>query len=242
MDPKKLVRDAKKVHAVLKELEDGRLITTKGCTIYTPAAYTEAGLASVGIETWIIGIYAIMADDDKHYGISMVNAMMRIDPTTTLKVDIEGEQFYQFVFEPGATVCADTMLVKADTITFRIYDEIVAKGRVPWFLAYDDLGKLFQTASYHAGASVGQQREVTELLISMIARDSKDRTKYYRSTVRSPADAVLRPPVYIPLRSVVYQATDTTTKLMGSYFPDALQSALVTPSERVERIEALLRQ
>lgn len=242
MDITKLVRDASKVHAVLKELPDGRLVTTKGCKIYTPVAYSDGGLASVGIETWIVGIYAIVADDGKSYGVSMVNAMMRIEPTTTLKVDIDGDQFYEFVFEPGAVVCSDTMLVKIDTITFRIYDEIVAKGRVPWFLTYDDLGKLFNTAQYHAGASVGGQREVTELLISMIARDPKDRTKYYRSTVKSPADSLLRPPAYIPLRSVVYQATDTTTKLMGSYFPDALQSALVTPSERVERIENLLRQ
>lgn len=241
MDPKKLTRDASKVHAVLKELEDNRLITTKGCKIYTPVRYTECGLASVGIETWIIGIYAIVVDD-KYYGVSMVNAMLRIDPTSTLKVDIEGEQFYEFIFEPGAVVVTDTNLVKVDTVTFRIYDEIVAKGRVPWFLTYDDLGKLFKTAQHHAGASVGSQREVTELLISMIARDAKDRTKYFRQTVRSPADAVLRPPAYIPLRSVVYQATDTTTKLMGSYFPDALQSALVTPSERVERIEGLLRR
>jgi hypothetical protein len=241
MDPRKLTRDASKVHAVLKELPNDKLVTTKGCKIYTPVRFSERGLASVGIETWIVGIYAIVVDD-KYYGVSMVNAMLRIEPTSTLKIDIDGEEFFEFYFEPGATVVSSLQLVKTDTLVFRIYDEIIAKGRVPWYLTYDDLGKLFETAKYHAGANVGGQREVTELIISMIARDSKDRTKYFRQTVKSPADAVLRPPAFISLRSVVYQATDTTTKIMGSYFSDGLQSALISPAERVERIEGLLRR
>lgn len=241
MDPRRLTRDAPKVHAALKELPDGRLVTTKGCKIYIPARYAERGLAQVGIDTYIVGIYAIVVDD-KYYGVSMVNAMMRIDPTTTQKISVDEEEFYEFYFEPGATVCVSVMLVKTDTLTFKIYDEIIAKGRVPWYLDYNDLGSLFKTAKYHAGANVGQQREVTELIVSMIARDPKDRTKYYRQTVQSQGEIALRPPAFIPLRSVVYQATDTTTKIMGSYFSDGLQSALINPSERTERIEGLLRQ
>jgi hypothetical protein len=58
--------------------------------------------------------------------------------------------------------------------------------------------------------------------------------------VQSIDDIVKKPPVYIPLRSVTYTATNTTNKLAGSYFQEGLVSALVSPSERKERIESIL--
>lgn len=240
MNPKKLIRDASKVHACLKELEDGRMVTIKRCKIYIPARFAERGLASIGIETHIVGIYALVVEDT-HYVVSMVNAMVRIEPSSTVKILIDEEEFYEFGFEPGSTVISSLMLVKNDQLVYRIYDEIIAKGRVPWYLGYTELGKLFDTAKYHAGANIGTNHEVTELIVSMIARDSKDRHRYYRTSVKSVEDMQKNPPVFIPLRSVTYAATNTTNKLAGSYFSEGLESALVSPADRVERIEGLLR-
>ena len=239
MDIKKLVRDAPKIHACLRELEDGRLVALKALKIYIPSRFDERGLAFIGIETQIVGIYAIVVDDT-YYGISMVNAMMRIEPTSTVKVIIEEEEFYEFYFEPGSTVVSSVELVKTDTLVYKIYDEIIAKGRVPWYLGYTELGKLFDTAKYHAGANIGTNHEVTEMIVSMIARDDKNRHQYYRQTVKSLADLKTNPPAYIPLTSVVYGATNTLNKLAGSYMGQGLVSALVTPTERVEKLESLL--
>lgn len=241
MNPKLLKREPTKVHSYLRELEDGRLVTTKGCKIYIPTRFAERGLASIGIETHIVGIYAIVVED-LYYGVSMVNAMIRIEPTSTMKVVIEEEEYFEFMFEPGSTVMASTQLVKQDTLVYKIYDEIISKGRVPWYLGYLELGKLFDTAKYHAGANIGGNHEVTELIVSMIARDPKDRTKYYRQTVKTLDDLKRTPPAFIPLRSVTYAATNTTNKLAGSYFNDGLVSALVSPADRVERIEEILRR
>jgi len=241
MNPKQLIHDQSKVHAVLKELPDGRLVTTKGCKIYIPSRYAERGLAFIGIETQIVGIFAISVED-KYYGIHMVNAMVRIEPTSTSKIMINEEEHYEFEFEPGAPVISSTMLVKTDTLVYRISNEIVTKGRVPWYLNYFTLSELFDTARYHAGANIGQNHEVTELLISMIARNPDDRHQYYRSSVKSLDDIEKKPPAFVALRSVIYSATNTTNKLAGSYFHEGLVSALVTPTERVERIEDLLRR
>jgi hypothetical protein len=241
MNPKQLVRDATRVKACLKELPDGRLVTTKGCKIYIPVRFAERGLASIGIETHIVGIYAMVVED-KYYSISQVNALIRIDPSSTLKINIDEEEFYEFTFDPGAVVIVSLHLVKTDTLVYKIYDEIFGKGRVPWYLRYDDLHKLFDTAKLHAGANIGQNREVTELLVSMISRDSKNRHRYYRTVPKKPEDVITNPPVFIPLRSVTYAATNTTNKLAGSYFYEGLVSALNNPADRVERIEGILRQ
>lgn len=241
MDPRSLVRDPARVHACLRELPDGRLVATKNVKIYVPTRFAERGLASIGIETHIVGIYAIVAED-KYYGVSLVNAMQRIEPTATVKVVVQDDEYYEFSFAPGATVVSSVQLVKTDTLVYKIYDEIIAKGRVPWYLGYPELGKLFDTAKYHAGANIGQNHEVTELIVSIIARDPQNRARYYRQAVRSMADVAKTPPAFIPLRSVTYAATNTTNKLAGSYFKEGLVSALVTPAERVERIEELLRR
>lgn len=240
MDITKLIRKADKVHASIKELDDGSLIAVKECKIYIPLRFTECGLAFVGIETRIIGIYAIVVEG-VFYGVSNICALIMITPTSTTKVTINDEEYYEFTFEPGSVITPNTNLVKTDTIVYRIYDEILSKAKVPWYLDYNDLGSLFDTANYHAGANVGNNREVTELIVSMIARNEKDRHVYYRSTIKTAEDLKKHKPVFTPLRSVQYAATNTTNKLAGSYFGVGVNSALVTPATRVEKIEGLLR-
>lgn len=241
MDISKLQRDPAKIHAVLRKLPDGRVVTTKSVKIYIPSRFAERGLAFVGVETNICGIYAMVLEDT-FYCISLVNAMVRIEPSSTLKVMVGEEEYYEFGFNPGETVFSTVHLVKKDTLVYQIYDEIISKGRVPWYIGYTDLGRLFDTAPKHAGTSIGSNNEVTELLVSMIARDAKDRHKYYRTTINSPEDLKKNPPAYISMRSVQYAATNTTNKIAGSYFDEGIISALNSPADRVERIESILRR
>jgi hypothetical protein len=230
MDVSKLIRDPKRVQAYLEELPNGSLVCKKPVKIYIPVRFAERGLAQIGIETYIVGVYAIVVED-VYYGVSMVNAMLPIEPTATLKMQIDGDEYYEFSFDAGSVVVTSTDLVKTDVLVYKIYDEIISKGRVPWYLGYLELGKIFDTALYHAGANIGANQEVTELIISMISRSEKDRNQYYRTTIE-----------YLSQLMVVkYAATNTTNKLAGSYFGDALVSALVNPADRVERIESLLR-
>ena len=239
MDPKKLVRDPAKVHADLVVLPDRRLVTKKGCKIYIPSRFAERDLATIGIDTYIVGIYAITVDDT-YYGVSMVNAMCRIEPTSTMRILVNEEEYIEFTFEAGSTVMSSIDLVKNDTLVYKIYDEIISKGRVPWYLGYHELGKIFDTSKYHAGANIGTNHEVTELLVSMITRDAKDRHQYYRKKAVSDDYMAKNPPAFIALRSVTYAATNTLNRIAGSYMNEGMVSALVSPTERVERIESLL--
>lgn len=241
MNPKKLIRDPQRVKACLKELPDHRLVALKPVKIYIPCQFNERNLATIGAETYIVGIYGIVVED-QYYASSTVNAMMRIEPTSIMRIEVNGEEYFEFSFDAGATIISSTLLVKQDTLVYRIYDEIYAKGRVPWYLSLFQVGRLFETAKKHAGANLGQNQEVGELIASIIARDETDRHKSYRSTVKSLDDLTRRQPAYIPMRSVQYAANNTLNKLAGSYFEEGVKSALVTPSDRTERIESLLRK
>lgn len=241
MDFQALQRDPKAVLSSLKKLPDGRVITTKPCKIYIPQRYAEYGLAKIGTDKHILGIFALVMED-MYYSVSIVNAMVPIDPVQMNRIKIDGAEYLEFVFNKGSTVMKTTSLVKNDTLTYLIFDEFFQKGKIPAFIGYEELGKIFDTAKKHADANVGTQRELMQLIASLVARDGSDRTKYYRTVVKTREEIKNIPPTFIPLMSVRYGATNTMNKLGGSYFSVGVNSALLSPSDRPERIETLLRK
>jgi hypothetical protein len=241
MDFKKLQRDPKRVHPTLQERADGSLVTLTGCKIYVPVRYKEHMLADISETILIVGIFAMVVAD-QFYAVSLANARMHITPTSTTIVDVCGDDYYEFFFDKGQVVTPNVELVKEDTLAYRIYDEIVAKGHVPQFFNYEDLGKLFASSKYHAGITLASSNVPLEMIAASISRGMKDRTLYYRHVISKIEQQSVTPPAFIEFRSVMYGATDTTAKLMGSYFDEGVMSALVNPSEKTEGIEALLRQ
>ncbi len=240
MDVKKLIRDPGRIHAALKKLPDGRVVALSDLKIHMPERFNGRNLAEVGVRTYGCGIFAYIVED-KYYAISLVNAMMELSPTSTSKVEIDGDLYYEFFFERGSTVIVSSALIQQDTLTFRIYDELMSKGRVPWYINYLDMAKIYDTAKYHAGANIGQEQEVTELIVSLISREQGNLKNYYRQSVKDMRDLVLRPPAFVPLKSVQHGATNTTNKLAGARFADGIVSALNNPAERTERVERILR-
>lgn len=236
---KPLQRKPEWVQERLIEREDGSIYTTVPCKIQVPERYLSRHLASIGTEVNVLGFFAIIMED-RYYGVSTTLAMMRLTPHSTETVTVQDTPYLEFHFEAGDTVFASTELVKNDTLTYYVYDEFVAKGRIPWFYNYFDLARLFETAQEHAGINLGN-RAILDLIISTIARNPDDYTQLYRHILERPEQVTQTPPAVVPFRSVIWNTSDTTSKLIGAYPGDALTSALVNPSESVERIEQLLR-
>ncbi len=236
----RLTRDAAKVKACLKELPSGQLLTTQACRIQVPKRFEDRGLAAIGNDTYIYGIYALILEDGS-YAVSNIMAMVKINPYKILEVKIDEVSYYEFYFEANSLIVDTVHLVRRNLLMFNVIDEFMFQGNVPWYIEYEDLGKLLDTSEFHADSKVGQSFEVTELIASFLGRKRDDRTKYYRTVIESYADLKKNPPAFVALKSVFYSATNTLNKLAGSYFNDGVVSALVSPSQNVERIEALLR-
>lgn len=241
MNPRSLIRDPAKVKSELITRSDSSVVTKKGCKIYFPTRFEERLLAEVGINNLCIGLFPIVIQD-KYYSLLSVNAMIDLKPSSVNKIMIGPVEYYEFVFDPGSVVIQTLDLVQNDVILFRLYDELFSKGKIPWYVGYEDLANLYDTAKKFAGANVGEAPEVVQLLTSIVSRNPKNRIEYYRTTVNSREDLVRNPPAYIPLRSVQFGATNTTNKLAGSYFSEGVTSALLNPADRVEPLEAILRK
>ena len=239
MDISVFTRDPDRLYKALAKTDE-KLLAKEPIRIYIPVRFAEKSLAYIGSETYIVGIFMI-ATEDNRYAVSTINAMMPIEPTNTSVVKMDDVDYYEFYFRKGSTIISNLKLVKDNKLIYSIFDEIYTKGKAPWYINYLDFSKLLSTAKKHAGVNIGNH-EVMEVLASMLARIPEDKTKYYRQYAKTKEDIFNKQPAIIPLRSVQYSATNTTNKLAGSYFRPALVSALVTQSDRVERVESLLTQ
>lgn len=241
MDVSQLQRNPDQIKQNLKALGEDKLITKEGCKIYIPQRYQEQNLAKVGSEVYTLAIFAIVVGD-KYYGVSKAPSMTRLTPDTIRTVTIGEDEYLELVFEKGSVVMPNTNLVNDDTLLYYIYNEYFAKGKVPWYINYRDLGSLFEHAKDYTGTSLGANHVVTELITAAIARDNNDKTKFYRHVVDNVRQIHSKAPVIVPLKSVTYGASNTTAKLIGAYWDEGVTSALVNPSDKTEPIEEILRR
>ncbi len=238
LDVRTLKRDPDSVKKLLTLVGD-KLVVLEDADIYVPVRFEIADLLTISTTISVIGIFPIVIG--KSYTLCNVNAMITIEPTFFRKVDIDDAKYYQFHFVKNSPILSQTELVKSDAVIFSIFNEFIAKGNVPWYIEYEDYGRLFDTAKEYAASNIASSPELMQLLVSMQSRSRSNRTVYYHTTIQSYNQLKKDPPVFIPLKSVVFSASTTLNKLAGSYFKDGVVSALANPTERVERLESLLK-
>lgn len=229
--------------AVLEQLKvsaAGQVITRAYCKIQVPARYMDIGLGQIGAETFTLGCFALILEDG-NYTVCNITSIVELNPFKTLTTTIDEVLYYEFYFEPGQVVIPTVDVLRRSDIMYNIFDEFMFKGKVPWYLNYEDLGKLFDTAKSHGDSNVGESLETIELIASMITRHVKDRTKPIRQVLQDYKELIPANVDYVGLNSIFYSVNSTLNKLAGSYFTDGVSSALVTPTDNVSTIESILR-
>ena len=237
-NPSSLKRDPEFIKGIIKTSGDCA-IALEDFSIQIPERYLDKRLATIGDDKQVLGIFPIICGD--RYAVNLVCAMMPIDPTSYSRIEVNSDGYYEFKFAKGSVCFPSLSLLKQDTLIYQIFDELLSKGNIPWYLDYNTLASIFDTAPDHANANVGRDREITELLISLMARDTTNRAVYYRQVIDDSSNVRKKPPVFIAIKNVMFAPTNTLDKIAGSYMTTGLVSALVNPTDRVERIEKLLR-
>ncbi len=222
----------------LFEDKGNRILTRKDCEIHMPVRFADRGLGQIGIDTFVYGCFPIVFDTGE-YSVCNVTSLIEVDPYKTTTKIIDEIEYYVLHFKAGDVVIKTSNLVKRETIMFNVFEEFIFKGKVPWFMEYEDIGKLFDTADEYGGSTVGKNQVTIEMIASMICRNKKDRTKYIRLSANSYKD--IEDIAIVPLQSVFYSANSTINKLAGSYFNQGVVSSLVNPSKDVTDIESILR-
>lgn len=236
----KRIRNAGKVLSQLVDLPGQPVVTKSNLMIHIPVRFNEIGLASIGASVFVYGLFAIILETGE-YALCNVNALVELKPSLIETITIDDVEYYQFRFYAGDTVIQTKELVCRSSLIFTAIEEFVFKGKIPYYVGYDDMGKLFDTAKKHSRTSANILPSVMEFMAAYVARDRQDRTKFIRETAKTYEDFQLKKMDWVPLRSVYWSAPSTVNKLAGAYFNDGVVSALVHPSERTEKIEQILR-
>lgn len=234
-------RNAEKVLKALSEDSDPSkpVIAQANLVIQIPARFREIGLAQVGTPSYVFGLFAIILESGE-YALFSANAFVELGPCTIDKVVINDQEHYNFHFQKGDVVIRTRELVKRSELIYKGMEEFIFQGKVPWYVGYEDMGKIFDSAKYHSGTKAEIQPAIMEFMAAYNARYKNNRIKFIREVATSYGEFD-KQLAWVPMRSVYWSAPGTVNKLSGAYFEDGIVSALVNPSEREEKIERILR-
>lgn len=237
MDISKTIRDPQKVHATLIE-KDGQLITKTGCTIYLPERYISKGLAVVGSEISILGIFAIFIDNVT-YAVSTATSMVTIgDIHISDAVVVDEMSYISYKFPAGAVVLKSVELVKDKKITNSIMDCFIDYGYTPWFFNYIDLAELFIDSSYWNNMNMGDPI-VQDIIVANISRDPKDIKVLFRTVIDSVKQIHTRPN-FIPQRNITLNTSSNLARVNGSELARATKALLLSEPAHPQELEDIL--
>ena len=218
------------------------LVAKNKCFIILPFRWLQTGLLEIGSTSYCATIFPIV-NEKGEYAVSNVCTKMEITPSSIEFIRHEGKDHYVFSFDKGDVISPDINLVKDDTYSYSIYDEIIQKAKAPWFLNYKDVGLVMATSKSHSGVTLSGTNAIFELITATLSRN-QDMTKQYREVVNSLELTELNKHERqgVALNSVVYATSNKMNKLMGGYIEDGLTSALTEEESPISGVEQLLRK
>lgn len=238
MDVSKLIRNPVKVQDTLME-KNQQLITRTGCKIYVPESYTNKGLAVIGNEVSILGIFAMIINGG-YYSVSTATSMMVITPSLTEIVEMDGVPFFEFTFDPGSVVIKNTYLVKNKKLVNYIMDYFVDYGHSPWFINYVDHAEIFKNAAYFNDIRLAKNQAVLDIITAHISRDPNKFDVKYRHSIKNADGLYIRPNI-LPTRDIANNTTSNLARINGSELAMGIKAALTAQPTRLEPLEDLIK-
>ena len=106
-------------------------------------------------------------------------------------------------------------------------------------MSYNDRLNLLLNVKKYVGISAADAPEIVELMVSITARSPKDDSIFIRQSAKTYQDT--ESVINVSFSSVQDSVQGTIDKIGGNYFEPAITGALVTPSQRSNRVERILR-
>lgn len=236
----KYVRNPTKVGNELVTNDAGQVICRSACRIHTPVRFVEKDLSSIGVRTFVYGSMPIILETGD-YAVTNICGRVEIRPDRITMVTIDDTDYYEFQFDAGSVVIPASEIIQDDKIIYFVLDELVFQAKVPWYLGYDDMGRLLDSAKEYADFNSGMMLEVIEVMVSVIGRPKNNNEIYIRSQIKTSKDADSENIQFIPMTSVHLSVAGTVNRIAGSYFEPAVEGALVSPSKSQDNVERILR-
>lgn len=220
-------RDAKVISSNLYE-KGGKVYCKQKCIIEFPKWYADKDLLNMSELSHVFGVFAIIIGET--YSVSVIPTILTTNPLIVKEVVKDGVEYTQFHYGKDDPILENTKAVKKENVAYGLFDSFFIYSRIPWFVEYNDLVKLLDNLSKHAGSKLGNNLIANEVLVGFVTRSAKDKKMYHRQAIKDPY-------VYIDLMNVYYAVSTVTNKLAGNYFQNSLVSAIAQKEDTTTKLE-----
>lgn len=234
-------RSGEHLRSLLKTMPDGRVVALKPLAIVFPETYLEKSLCKYRDNIECLGVFALLDPESSTYAVFNIPAMVYLPMTDIKTVMINDVAYKVLEFGKHQTVLSSDAVISNTKMSYWIYDYFIALARVPWFMSYLDVLRLYRQDSHYLGALLSNSTQIIDMVYSSIARSPKDDRQMYRTPLSSMDDLNKIQPQWVPLKSVSLGAVDTMSKIMGAYYDEGVNSALAEPSKKLTDMEKILR-
>ena len=234
-------RDGAHLRSLIKTMPDGRVVALKDLSIVFPEDYLEKSLCKYGKRIEILGVLAFLDPEKQTYAVFNIPVMVYLSTTDIKDVVLNDVPYKVLEYQRGQTCLQTDKVIGNSKLSYWMYDYFIALGRVPWYLSYLDVLKLYRQDKYYMDATLSKSIQVVDMVYSAIARQAKDDHLMYRTSLNTMDDLQKHHPQWVPLKSVSLGAVDTMSKIMGAYYDEGVNSALSEPSKKLTEMEKILR-
>ena len=213
----------------------GLVLNAPSARIYVPIRYEIHDLFVQGDKTSFLGVCQIEVEGEKEPYNLVFPAMLDTQPSTILQVNREGIDYYVLVYQKGDVIVTTMEIIQQAFVLAKIFIEFFRNGKMPPWFSYDQMATILDLAQELSGQYLPVPHSVIEMMIAHCARDSKNPSIKYRHT------AMKNLPLFLGLRDTTNVRDSTTSRLIGAYFLDGVNSSIVNQSEHRSEVEDLLR-
>jgi hypothetical protein len=202
--------------------------------VYAPKRYEVYNLLKLADNVTTLGVVDLIINDTYQAGLLLLTTI-EMEPDTVSTVMVDEIQYIKMTLSQGSKFICNTERIADASIVYSCWVEFIARGKLPYFIKYDELATLFDTTKSICDQALNVDHVILEVIYSHLARDPDNMSIQYRLTDMKEAFK------FISLRNVGYATTSSTSRLLGSYFQNALNSSLIQTTSDHSEIEDLLR-
>ena len=215
------MRDPSILKKFRQDKPGGQVIFTGGtCIVKILEKFESYGCLSVADTVKTIGVFD-MEVDGVTSGMFLVG-MIEMVPSDIETIEENGKKIVKLTFHNGDVFMRTTNVVVEEKNAYYVWMLYIKYGNTMAAMSYEDQATLFDRVAATCGISFPVDHVVYEVAF----RNTDMRGPYQR----------------INLSDVAHASRSTSARIIGAYFNDGVNAALVRPNQSSSMIEDMLRQ
>jgi len=204
------------------------------CEVSILKKLEQYGCLTVGESVKTLGVFDMVVDGIQS-GMFLVSHI-EMFPSEVVNDNSGDRPRVKLIFHKGDTFMKTTKVVLDSNIAFIVWIEFVKFANTLKAIKYEDQAFIFDRLIATSGIGFPVDHATYEAIFAHLTRCPNDFTKAYRN------DKMTGDFTRIPLNDVAHAATSTTSRIVGAYFNEGVNAALVNENESPSQIEDILRK